>query len=136
VRLQRGLGQVLEQEADEDVVEGLVLEGQAVDVRLLEGHVGETGVRHPAARLGEGGLRDVHRDDASAGAACGEMDRLRADAAAGLEHAVPGREGDAVVEEGGKGVRLVGEPLRLPPRVAVDVIGTGLPLLRVFSGRW
>jgi hypothetical protein len=121
---------VLEQEADEDVVEGRVLEGQAVDVRPLEGHVGETGVRHAAACLRERRIRDVHRDDAGAGAVRGEVHRLGTHAAAGLEDAFAGREGDAVVEQGGEGVRLVGEALRLPPRVAVDVVDAGHRLLR------
>ena len=49
----------------------------------------------------ERGEVEVHRDDAGAGAVRGEVHRLGTHAAAGLEDAFAGREGDAVVEQGG-----------------------------------
>jgi hypothetical protein len=47
------VGQVLQQEADEDVVEARPRERQRVDVRDLEMHVAETRPLRPALRLQE-----------------------------------------------------------------------------------
>src|SRR5437762_13147065 len=67
------------------MVEGLRVERQDEDVRLLELHVGETSSVCLGLRFCKGVCEDVDRDDACARTIAGEGDRLGADATPSLE---------------------------------------------------
>src|SRR5262249_9400428 len=77
--------EVLQDEADKDMVEGGRVERRREDVRLLEPDVGEARCRRPRPRFGYGLGGDVDGDDSSARAVSGERDGLGADAAPSLE---------------------------------------------------
>ena len=81
--------EVLQDEADEDVIEGLGAERQSEDVRLAVLDVGEPGCVGPAPGFGDRVRGDVDRREASVGAPLRQGDRLGADAAPGLEHRLP-----------------------------------------------
>src|SRR6266478_9663219 len=67
--------QVLQDETDEDVVEGFGGEGQSEDVRLLELHIGDSRrVRLPPG-FRERLRRDINRRESCASAALSESDR-------------------------------------------------------------
>src|SRR5674476_332080 len=100
---------MLEQEADEDVVEALLGEGKIVDVRDLEADVGVAGGLGPRPRPLEMLGGDVDRDDLGLGARGGEVHRLRARAAAALQYTRAGRVVRAGARVLGKRVGLVGE---------------------------
>ena len=86
-------GQVLEDEADEHVVERLGRERQVEDVRLPELDVGQPGGSSTLpAGLGDRLGGHVDGDEVGVRAAPGQGDRLGADAAPRLQHAAPGRD--------------------------------------------
>ena len=87
-RLDR-LGEVLEHEADEDVVEGLGRERQREDVRLRGTRRCVPGGVDAPLRFGDRLGGEVDRREARLRAARGQGDGLRADAAAGLEDRLP-----------------------------------------------
>jgi hypothetical protein len=111
-----GLGEVFENETDEDVVEGGCLQrpagdGQGAGVGLEERHVSVVRDRRDVlAGAVEGGCGDVDRGDVAAGAALSEDCGLGADAAADLEDALAGAVARVVVEELGEAVGLVAQP--------------------------
>lgn len=90
--------EVLQDEADEDVVEGLGAEGQGEDVRLPEPHVGESRPVGPSPGFGERVRGDVDRGEPSVRASLRQGDRLSPDAAPGLEHRAPGWVGGVGVQ--------------------------------------
>jgi len=98
---------VLEDEADEDMVEVPVWELQVEDVADLELDVADAA--RPRQRLGppQGVLRDVDRHEPGAGVLRRDYDGLGANAAARLKHGRAIRECRVVVEEVVQAVRLV-----------------------------
>jgi hypothetical protein len=116
-----GLREVLQHEADEDVVERPGVEGQREDVRLPQLYVGEPGLLDPSPGLGDRLRREVDRDEPGIGAAPAEGDRLGADAAAGLEHRAPAGVGGVVLQQVDERSGLVAQALALTRLIAVDV---------------
>ena len=125
-RLQRRdrRGQVLQHEAHEHVIEGPIRKRQREQVGALERDVGHAGGLRGGRGRGERRLRDVDRGDDRAGTVAGQRHRLRAHAAAGLEHAAAVRVAGVVVQQLDQRGRLVEQSLALAGVVAVDV-GSG-----------
>src|SRR5262245_48157662 len=115
---------VLEQEADEHVVEGLAREGQGQDVGLLEAHVAEARGLDLRLRRGQRIRRDIDGHEARFRAVARERDGLSADAAAGLEHQAAGWIARVRVQQVGHRVGLVLQAHVRAPVVAVDVFAT------------
>ena len=113
--------EVLQDETDEDVVEGLGLEGQGEDVRLPELDVGESGLVGPSPGFGDRLCGDVNRREARTGAPLGQGDRLGADAAPDLEHPAPARVGGVGMQQVDQRTGLILQALVLPQVIAVDV---------------
>ncbi len=113
--------QVLQDEADEDMVEGPDVEGQPKDVRLLHLHVAEPCLVDPAPGLLDRPRRSVDRGEHRPGAASCQVNRLGTHTAAGLQHPVPVGVRRTGVQQVGQDVRLVPQPLVLLVVVAVDV---------------
>ena len=72
--------EVLQDETDENVVEGLGIEGQGEDVRLPELDVGESSPVGPSLGFGDRLCGDINRREARITTPLGQGDRLRADA--------------------------------------------------------
>jgi hypothetical protein len=108
--------EVLEHEAHEDVVERGVLERQREEVGPAVLDVRERGCLRE--RLGGA----VDRDEARRGRSARQRPRLRADAAARLEHAAARRVGRVVMEELDERSGLVVQAPALALLVAVDVV--------------
>jgi hypothetical protein len=115
-------GQVFQDEADEDVVERPVGEGQGEDVRLPELHVGQPRKAGPALSLGERVRGDVDRHESRTRALPGQGDRLRADAAAHFEDDAPGGVSGVGVQQLDQRAGLIMQALVLPRVVAVHVL--------------
>ena len=81
--------EVLQDETDENVVEGLGIEGQGEDVRLPELHVGESGPVGPSPGFGDRLCGEIDRRESRIRTPLGQGDRLGADAAPNLEHPAP-----------------------------------------------
>ena len=77
---------MFQDEADEDVVEGLGVKGQLEDVRLPELNVRYAGSVGPSLGFGDRVCRYVDRRETSLRASLGQRDRLGAHATASLEH--------------------------------------------------
>lgn len=115
------IGEMFEHETDEDVVERRILEAQIKNIAFVKGDVGKARAIDRFARLRQGRRRDVHRRELRAGTAFREDHRLRADAAAGLQHAAAlGIDGIAV-EQFVERRSLVLEPHAFARIVAVNV---------------
>jgi len=122
---------MLQNEADEEVVEGFFPEGEAEDVPLEDPDVSEARSRHPPLRPRGGGPGDLEGDDPGPGAIFCEGEGLGADAAARLQDEGARRVGGVGVEEVDEGGGLVLEAGALLRVVAVDVgVGYG----RLFAG--
>ena len=118
--------QVLEHEADEDVVERRRRErsiamGQRVDVGPGKGHVRYPGVVRALPGGGEGLRRQVDGGESRSGAALGDGHGLPAHAAADFKHRAAGREAGVVVQQLRQRAGLVVQPGVLSAAVAVDV---------------
>jgi hypothetical protein len=115
------LRQVLQHEADEDVVEGDRVELQIEDVRLHELHVGKTRSRDlgPGPGYGVGGYIDRH--DARMRAVASQRDGLCPDPAPGFEHSAVGRISGLRVKQVNQRSRLIMKAVALSLVVAVDV---------------
>jgi hypothetical protein len=126
-QLQRcdGAREVLEHEADEDVVERLRREREVEDVGLAELDVAQPRFVGLAPGLRDRLGRDIDAHETRAGAARRERDGLRADAASGLEHHASVGIGRVAVQQLEQRVGLIGEALVLPGVVAVDVVAAG-----------
>jgi hypothetical protein len=116
-----GPGQVLEDEADEDMVERPLGERQRVQVGLPELDARHAGALRVPPRLVEGSGRHVDRHDARARAAPGQRDGLRAHATPGLEHGAARRIGRLRVQQLDERARLVAQAVVGAGVVAVDV---------------
>jgi hypothetical protein len=108
------LREVLENEADENMVERLGREGQSEDVGLPELHVGESGGVGPPLGFGERVCGEINRHESSIWAAPGERDRLGADAASGFEHEAPARVCGVGVQQLDQRSGLILQALVLP----------------------
>lgn len=84
-RLNR-LGEMLQDEANEDVVERLGVERQSEDVRMPESHIGQSSRVGNLPGLGDRLIGDIDRHELRVGAPLGQRDRLGADATPNLEH--------------------------------------------------
>ena len=113
--------EVLQDETDENVVEGLGVEGQGEDVRLLELHVGESGPVGPSPGLGDRLCGDINRREARIGAPLGQGDRLGADAAPNLEHPAPARVSGVGMQQVDQRTGLILQALVLPQVIAVYI---------------
>ena len=78
--------EVLQDEADEHVIERFRLEWQRKHVGPVKLHVGEAGRVDPSLRFGQRVGGNVDRREARTRAAGRQGDGLRADAASGFEH--------------------------------------------------
>jgi hypothetical protein len=107
-RLQRtgGVTEVLQDEADEGVIEARRREGEVEDVGMPEGHIGEARRPHPPPRGRQRRLGDVDGGEGGPGAVAGQDDRLGPDPAAHLEHLAARRIDRIGVEQLGQGRRL------------------------------
>jgi hypothetical protein len=112
---------MLQDEADEEVVEGGLSEGEVEDVPLEDPDVFEPLLLGLPSRLGGGGSGDVEGDYLCFGAIFGEGDGLGPHPAARFEDERPRRVGGVGVEEVDEGGGLVLEPGALSRVVAVDV---------------
>jgi hypothetical protein len=114
-------GEVLQDEADEDVVEAAVGEGQGEDVRLPELDVGQPRKVGPALSLGERVRVHVDRHESCTGALPGQGERLGTDAAAHFEDDAPGGVSGVGVQQPDQRAGLIMQALVLPRVVAVHV---------------
>ena len=117
----RRVGQMLEHEADEDMVEGRLGERQVENVGVLELDVVQASQIHRPSRSGERRRGDVDRDERGAWTPSRERHGLRADAAAGLEHAAALGIFRVAVQEVDQRAGLILEALALAPMVSVNV---------------
>lgn len=86
-----GPGEMLQDEADEQVVERLRFERETENVGLPEGHIGQSGGFGFCPCFRDRGFGNVDRRDQRFRAVPGQGDGLRADAAAGFQHAASRR---------------------------------------------
>lgn len=107
-------GQVLQDETDEDVLEGLGGKGQVEDVPLLELHIPQPGGLGPAPGFGDGLRGDIHRREAGIRAPSSQGDRLGADAASGLQHRACGWVGGVGVQQIDQRSGLILQPFVSP----------------------
>jgi len=126
-----GPRQMFQNEADEEMVEGPLPEGEVEDVPLEDPDVFEVRGLDLPLRLGGGGSGDVEGDYLCLGAVFGEGDGLGSDAAARFQDEGSWRVGGVGVKEVDEGRGLVLEPGALFWVVAVDV---GIDHDRLFSG--
>ena len=84
------LRHVLQQEAQEDMVEVLIGKRQVEQVRLVELDIAEAGCRDPRTGLDERGGRDVHGHNPRPRILRGQNHRLGPGAAAALDTRLPG----------------------------------------------
>ena len=115
------LGEVLEDEADKDVVERPGLEGQVEEVPLANLDVLEPGRLDPVFRLGDRVGRHLDRHEPGARAPRRECDCLGADAAARFQDDVAVGVGGVVVQQLDERSRLVAQPFSLAGVVTVNV---------------
>jgi hypothetical protein len=113
--------EVLEHEADENMVEGLGVEGQGEDVRLPEFHVGESIPVGPSLGFDDRVCADIDRRESCVRAPLGQGDRLGADAAPGLEHPTPARVRGVGVQQVDQRSSLMPQALVLPRVIAVYI---------------
>jgi hypothetical protein len=119
-----GVGQVLEDEADEQVVEGRVGERRVEQIGAAPFDVRRRHVRcQSGARQREGAVGDIHRHQVRSRTCRDQVRRLRADATADLERPGAGRKRGAAVQQLCQGVRLVGQSAGLVLGVPVHVAG-------------
>jgi len=116
------LRQVLQQEAEEDMVEVFFAKRQVEQVRRVELDIMVTSRRDPRTGLFERGGRDVHGHNPRPRVSRGEMNRLGPGAAAALQHQAPRRIHRVVVQQFAQRVGLVGQTIRLAGGVAVNVL--------------
>ncbi len=116
------VGQVLEDEADEDVViAGIgLLEGE--EVALLEPNVGQARRQYLCLGLCQGLRRNIERNEAAFRVVAGQVQGLAAGAAAGLEHQGTGRIPYAPMQQIGQGVGLIPQSLRFAVAVTVNIL--------------
>jgi hypothetical protein len=116
------VGQVLQHEADEEMIERAVRERQVEQVGLAPLHsgAGRAG-RYRRLRTLQRPRRDVHRREAGGRAARDQVDRLRADSAAHFQHPAPGRVRRVGVQQPGQAAGLVTEPSGLAGGVPVQI---------------
>jgi hypothetical protein len=101
---------MLENKADEHMIEAAGPVRQLVDVALPEAHIGQLRVHgHPPGRI-EGRFRYVHAVETGTGAGPGQGDGLGTDAATGLQHPAAGRVGSITMQQFGQRAGLVGQP--------------------------
>ena len=119
--------QVLEHEAHEDVVERIGRERQVEDVGLEELDVGQPASTRCAAAIDSGETSmEVKR---ASGLLRDERDRLRADAASGLEHPAARPDTGVVVQQLDQRAGLIVQAFALALVVAVDVrVGHAFPV--------
>jgi len=116
-----GISQVLENEADEDMIERPLRERISAEIPPADGHVAKRGGPDHRTGLRHRVRADVHAEDAGIGAAPCELHGLRADAAAGFQDQAAVVEAGVVMKQLGQRRRLVAQALALQPAVAVDV---------------
>ena len=117
----RRVGEMLQHEADEDVVEGRPGERQVQNVRVLELDVVQARQIDGRPRGGERRRGHVDRDERGASTPPRERHGLRADAATCLEHAAAFRVLRVAVEEVDQRARLILKALALAPMASVNV---------------
>jgi hypothetical protein len=98
---------MLEDEANEDVVERRRVPGQRVQVGVAELDVRQPGRGRAPSGYRKGAARDVDGGESSRRAVSGERDCLRSDAAAHFEDACARRVNGAVVQQAKQGGSLV-----------------------------
>ena len=116
-----GLREMLQHETDEDVVEGLGVEGQGEDVGLPELHIGESRRIRPPLGFRERFRSDVDRRESGSRAPSSECDRLGANATPRFEDHAAGRVRGVGVQELHKRSSLVMQAFALPYLVAMHV---------------
>ena len=112
---------MLEDEADEGVIERRPLERQGEKVGLDETDVRQPGIGDPPPGEADGAGRDVHGHETRFRAAAGEGDGLGADATADLEDDAPRWVHGPRVEQFDKRAGLIVQALLLEPPVTVNV---------------
>ena len=113
--------EMLQDEADEHVIELRGSKGQLEDVRRQKHDVPKTCIAHGGPCPLQRRVGSVDAGEVRGWAATRELDGLCTDAAAGLEHAFAGSVSGVVVKQLGQCCRLVGESAGLALVVAVNV---------------
>ncbi len=111
-----GVGQMLEHEADEDVVEGPVPERQGRYLAADEVGGDSSGLRRP-----ERDGREIDRDKGDIRVSPGDLQSLSSRPAPGLEDEGAGRIPGVVVKEIGERRGLIVKPKRFVLRIPVDI---------------
>jgi hypothetical protein len=109
-----GPGKMLEDEANENVIEGCLGEGEREDVDLPELDVRKSRGFGPSRRFRERVCCDIHRRKPGSRAPLGKRDRLGADAASSLQHRASRRVPGVGVQQFDQRSRLIPQTLILP----------------------
>src|SRR6266550_6151948 len=112
---------VLEHKADECVIERIWFERQRKQIRVQKLDIRQAGHSDAFDRSRERCGRMIECDDVRAGTIAGEADRLRAGAAADLEHARAARKPGIPMEQANDRRSLRHEALALALAVSMDV---------------
>src|SRR2546427_3889212 len=115
------IGEVFEHKADECVIERLWFERQRKQIRVQKLDIRQASRRAALDRARERCGRMIEGDDLGAGTIASETDRLRAGAAADLEHATAGREPRIPMKQTNDRGGLRQQPLALALAVSMDV---------------
>src|SRR3989441_1282231 len=116
-----GIGEVFEDKADEHVIEGLCFERQRKQIRVQKLDIRQAGRRDAFDRARERCGRMIECDDLRAWTIAGETDRLRAGAAADLEHATAGLKPGIPMEQANDRSSLLQQTLAFALTVSMDV---------------
>src|SRR6266545_1820325 len=120
-RAQR-IREVLEDEADEDVVERIRRKGKLAEIRLLEGGVVDSGGAGPIPCLVERRWRDVDAGEPRARTVSGEEKRLGPHSTTRLEDGAAVRVPRVAVEQLGQRARLIAQAHAFALGVPMDVV--------------
>src|SRR3989441_6203229 len=115
------IGEVFEDKADEYLIEGLCFKRQRIEIRVQELDIRQAGRCDAFDRARERCGRMIECDDPRARTIAGETDRLRAGAAADLEHATAGRKPGIPMEQANDRGSLRQQTLALALAVPMDV---------------
>ena len=118
----RGIGKVLQHEADEGMIEARPREGQGPEIGLPQRRHGQAGGPDSRLRLRERGRGDVDAGEHRVGILPQERDRLGADAAARLQHRAAGGIAGAAMQPRFQRRRPVAQARLFRRRVAVNVV--------------
>ena len=115
------MGEVFEHKADEYVIEGRCFERQRIQIRVQKLDIRQSGSCDALDRARERCGRVIECDDLRPWTIAREIDRLRAGAAADLEHATAGRKPGIPMEQAHDRGSLRQQTLALALAVSMDI---------------